>query len=400
MYRTGTNGNDVLTGTSADDFIYARSGDDKVYGKGGNDEIGGGAGKDKLFGGTGNDKVYGGAGDDEIGGDGGDDALWGGEDNDVLYGGKGNDVLGGGKGNDTFYSGAGNNTIYGGEGVDTAGYVGLKLSDLTVKQVDAHQFTITGKGFSDTVYGVEKVMIGDKTYNISDLVKTTPTDPGHPDPKPDVVEKTYGTLDARHSDDGSGTEMYFGDGNMLTNYNITTNKTDGVQVGLKVHEYRGADITPDSIDTNGVAHYTVDAGPSEYRADRGDVSFDFAALFNMNGDGKTTADYTTTLKVDIDPTDGVDYFIFNSQNLGPGNDVMVDSTMTAGWTNDDGFADFVLQNSGNFGFGFLKNTIETKTGQPWDYDGKFDIELSVTDGNGLVADTHIVIDMVDPLALI
>lgn len=416
MFTTGTNKSETFTGGSADDFIFAKGGHDKIYGNAGddtayggtgNDSVFGGAGDDTLGGGTGNDmlgggagadKIYGGEGADKVYGGDGNDTGYGGKGNDMLFGGAGDDTLGGGDGNDQLSGGAGNNTLYGGAGTDAAVYDGFKVSDLTVKQVDANQYTITGKGFSDTVFGIENVMIDGKSYLIGDLVKTTPGHPGDPDPKPDVVEKTFGTLDDRHTDGNDGTEMYFGDGNLPTNYNITTNKTDGVQVGLKVHEYKGADVSPDSIDADGTAHYTVDGGPSEFRADRGDVSFDFAALFDMNDDGKTSADYTTTLKVDIDPTAAVDYFVFNSENLGPGVNILVDDARTGGFGDDDGTALDVIQNSGNFGFNFFKTAIEAKTGMPWNYEGTFDIEFSVSDANGEVATTHIVIEMEDVVA--
>ena len=54
--------------------------------------------------------------------------------------------------------------------------------------------------------------------------------------------------------------MFFGDGNRPTNYNISVDTKEDVELGLKVHYRQGDDIIPTSIDADGTAHYTVPAG--------------------------------------------------------------------------------------------------------------------------------------------
>jgi hypothetical protein len=73
-------------------------------------------------------------------------------------------------------------------------------------------------------------------------------------------EHKIGTLD-QSSYDTKGTpsaaddEMYFGDGNLPTNYNISVDDKTHIELGLKIHYRQGNDITPTSVDADGTAHY-------------------------------------------------------------------------------------------------------------------------------------------------
>jgi hypothetical protein len=68
-------------------------------------------------------------------------------------------------------------------------------------------------------------------------------------------EHTIGTLDAS-SYDTHGTpstaddEMYFGDGNRPTNYNISVDDKTHIELGLKIHDRQGPDyLRPTSTPT-------------------------------------------------------------------------------------------------------------------------------------------------------
>ncbi len=92
--------------------------DDILFGGGGDDQMSGSAGHDTLDGGLGQDALQGGSGFDELFGADGDDLLFGGADRDVLYGGNGADTLNGGSGTDVLNGGSGADDLAGGAGDD------------------------------------------------------------------------------------------------------------------------------------------------------------------------------------------------------------------------------------------------------------------------------------------
>jgi Ca2+-binding RTX toxin-like protein len=112
--RGGT-ANDVLIGSPLANELSGGGGVDRLVGQGGDDVLNGGAGNDfgddpltlavveegGLFGGPGNDTLDGGPGDDLLEGGDGDDTLNGGAAQDLLNGGPGADVFFGGTGSDT-----------------------------------------------------------------------------------------------------------------------------------------------------------------------------------------------------------------------------------------------------------------------------------------------------------
>src|SRR4051812_25988763 len=78
-------------------------------------------------------------------------------------------------------------------------------------------------------------------------------------------EHTIGTLDSSSYDthgtpDTADDEMYFGDGNKPTNYNISVDDKTHIELGLKIHYRQGNDIIPTSVDSDGTAHYVVPDG--------------------------------------------------------------------------------------------------------------------------------------------
>src|SRR5829696_9049455 len=86
--------------------------------------------------------------------------------------------------------------------------------------------------------------------------------------------------------------MFFGDGNLPTNYNISVDDKTDIELGLKIHYRQGDDITPISVDSDGTAHYVVPDGPqvvdpahnvSTARADRAAWSFDFSVNTGLDG---------------------------------------------------------------------------------------------------------------------
>ncbi|MFP4125210.1 MAG: putative Ig domain-containing protein [Alphaproteobacteria bacterium] len=112
--QIGTPGDDVLIGTDGNDYISGGDGDDVIDGGAGDDTLHGDAGDDTIDGGPGHDNVY---------GDAGDDTLDGGDGSDLVHGGTGDDTLQGGDSADWGFD-----NLYGGFGADT--YVVNHLSDV------------------------------------------------------------------------------------------------------------------------------------------------------------------------------------------------------------------------------------------------------------------------------
>ncbi len=94
----------------------------------------------------------------------GPDSLQGGSGADTLSGLGGDDTIDGGAGNDTLIGGAGNDSIDGGGGTDTAtGY-----SASATISINTGHWVVTDGASVDTLTGVEKVVIGGKTYLLVD----------------------------------------------------------------------------------------------------------------------------------------------------------------------------------------------------------------------------------------
>ncbi|MCT4559256.1 MAG: type I secretion protein [Pelagimonas sp.] len=143
---TGGSGGDVLRGDAGDDRLHGGAGfdatggvvsvydmlglrydldgnlldaeDDDLMGGDGADTLAGSAGHDTLRGGAQDDLLSGGSGADHLMGDAGDDTLSGGSQADRLDGGSGHDSLEGGSGDDTLTGGAGADRLDGNSGDD------------------------------------------------------------------------------------------------------------------------------------------------------------------------------------------------------------------------------------------------------------------------------------------
>jgi len=225
--------------------------------------------------------------------------------------------------------------------------------------------------------------------------------------RPDYIDKVMsGTIDA--SGIKNGVELFVGDGNTVSGFNIVRHEGEGVEIALKAKVRGGADYNPVDTNSDGIVEYNVDSGAQS--ATRAKWSFDFAVATGLNApnQAKELGDYTFRAFVDVDPTAAVKYIVFQMQK-DPGN------AANTPWVrvNDDGSLDFtagfadeekdggvsnakISQNSVNFGFGFLFNNIDgdpaTDGIQPYDYGaGVFDIEFKVLDGAAVttLASNHI-----------
>jgi hypothetical protein len=206
-----------------------------------------------------------------------------------------------------------------------------------------------------------------------------------------------GTLD-QSSYDTHGTstttddEMYFGDGNRPTNYNISVDSKTGIELGLKIHYRQGDDILPTSIDADGTAHYVVPDGAqvvdpahnvSAANPNRAAWSFDFSVNTGLDGSTRTLDNFD--FRIIIASGDG-EKGVFDLQHLGPGNTPW--GTPAGGFGDEDGTNPQLSQNSVNLGFNFLKAIFGADT---LDAGETYDITLQAFNHGQIVAQVHDVI---------
>jgi hypothetical protein len=184
-------------------------------------------------------------------------------------------------------------------------------------------------------------------------------------PPPGLIkhdQHSIGTLDVS-SYDTHGTpstaddEMYFGDGNLPTNYNISVDTKADIELGLKIHYRQGDDIVPTSVDADGTAHYVVPDGTQvvdpahdvgSANPNRAAWNFDFSVNTGLDGSTKTLDDFD--FRIIIKSGDG-EQGVFDLQHLGPGNTPW--GTPAGGFADEDGSNPQLSQNSVNLGFGFM-----------------------------------------------
>jgi hypothetical protein len=200
-----------------------------------------------------------------------------------------------------------------------------------------------------------------------------------------------GTLDSSSYDTkGTATtaddEMYFGDGNKPTNYNITVDEKTNIELGLKIHYRTGDDITPTSVDSDGTANYVVPDGTqvvdpahnvSTAAPNRAAWNFDFSVNTGLDGSTQTLDDFD--FRIIITSGDG-EVGIFDMNHLSPG--VTPWGTPAGSFGDEDGTDPQLSQNSVNLGFNFFASIFGADR---LDAGETYDITLQAFDHGKIVA---------------
>lgn len=309
----------------------------------------------------------------------------------MLDGTDGNDNILGKSGNDTITGGHGNDSIDGGQGTDTAVYHG-SIDDYVISFLGNHN----GHGADDLRVSVSDTVNGRDGTDSLKAVEWLKFDDALVDLSSNVTHLSDHTLDASsYNANGPGTaddEMYFGDGDRPTHYNIAQINDQHIELGLKIHYRTGDDITPTSVDGDGTAHYVVPDGRqivdpahnvSTANPNRAAWNFDFSVNTGLDGSAKTLDDYD--FRIVISDDDG-NTKTFDLQHLGPGNTPWTDTPLTGGFADEDGSNPQLSQNSVNLGFNFLQAAF----GPDFDAAGeKYDIQLQAFDHqNHLLGSVH------------
>jgi hypothetical protein len=201
---------------------------------------------------------------------------------------------------------------------------------------------------------------------------------------------SFGTLDSSSYDtkgtpDSADDEMFFGDGNLPTHYNVVVDAGTNIELGLKIHYRQGDDILPTS-GTDGTLSYEVPAGTqvidpahgvSSDAPNRAAWNFDFSVNTGINDSTDTLDDFD--FRIIITSGDG-EQGIFDLQHLGSGNTPW--GTVAGGFADEDGSDPQLSQNSVNLGFGFLTAIFGDDA---LDADETYTIQLQAFDDGKLVA---------------
>lgn len=191
-----------------------------------------------------------------------------------------------------------------------------------------------------------------------------------------------------------GNEMYYGDGNTVTGFNIVRHEGAGIEIALKAKQRGGADYAA-TVDSDGVAVYHVPAGSQAGNAARSVWSFDYAVATGLNGADSSLDAYSFKAFLDIDPSKLNDYIVLDMKNaadgppFGNGFNPWILTNEPAGFGDDDGGKVNISQNSVNYGFAFIKDKIDGNPNQnglqPYTYtDGEFKIVFQALDAAGNV----------------
>lgn len=117
---------------------------------------------------------------------------------------------------------------------------------------------------------------------------------GREDGNDDSFVHRFGVVDANAIDPSHPGQMYFGNGNLATGYNIADNFKEHVEVALKVHARGGPDQTP-TFDGQGNPTYTEAAGLQT--PTRANWNFDFSADTALGGGNHTLNEFDFKITV-------------------------------------------------------------------------------------------------------
>ncbi len=193
--------------------------------------------------------------------------------------------------------------------------------------------------------------------------------------RPDYLDTTdNGLVDVLSRDPASPGNMYYGTGNPADDWTIVRHEGAQVELGLKV-KHRGGDEYAETGVVDGVIQYQVLTGASPANPTRAEWNFDFAAT-----DFSPDTDFTYTLELDIDPTEGENWMTLYSSAT------PLDSDLAGGVT---------FQNSTNIAFykNFIDIDATTPGIQPYAFgDGTFGVRFSAygaSSGGQLIARNQI-----------
>ncbi len=229
----------------------------------------------------------------------------------------------------------------------------------------------------------------------------------------DVVYIADGAVDPSATKLGAGSQLISGSGIPANHFGLAEQTDIGVELGLQVIYRQGPVVTTGDDYADGVLHFTVNDGPqstvngsSANVANRAAWSFEYSIATGLNGETTDLDDFTFNLLYDIDPTSGVSYRTLTLEPGGAGSSGHQWRDLGTGlvFINDDAGNANVTQNSENYAFAFFQAFLTSPYGATnaviptsinFDGPAQFDIVLEAHRSGQLLADNHIVIDVVE-----
>jgi hemolysin type calcium-binding protein len=313
----------------------------------------------------------------------------------TLTGTNGADRMLGGGGNDLITGGAGNDTINGGQGTDTAIFAG---------SYDDHAISWSSPQGRNG-HGADDLRI-----TVADTVGTNGTDQlSHvewlrfDDALVDVANNVVYFADAFvdiSAQDPPGFVIN-GSGIPADHYGIVQDADTGVELGLQIHYRQGPTVLHSDADGygDGVLHFQVNDGTqstangsSVDNPGRAAWNFDYSIATGLDGHTTDVSDFTFRMLIDVDPSAATNYRVLTMQpgGLDSANVHWVDQDNNIVIADDEGNAN-VAQNSENYAFGFIHDYLGTYN---YEAGAQFDIVLQAFDGPNLLAQNHIIVDVI------
>lgn len=335
----------------------------------------------------------------------GNDKVFGEDGNDTLFGGLGTDDLYGGTGTDWLSGGAGNDSLDGGKGFDTAVYAG-----------DMDDYVITAHNGNRGDAGNDKWTISDQIANRdgTDLLKDV-----------ELLKFNDGWLNLQTGDSaqwdfsvGNSVApsaqdtpgfLFAGSGIPASGFGIAYNDDAGVELGLQVIYRQGPVVASTDNYDDGVLHFTVNDGPQSTangsgsdHAGRAAWSFEYSVATGLDGETTDLDDFTFRLMYDTDTSAATSFRTLvleaetTPQAAGQSGYQWRDEGSGLVFIADDEGNANVTQNSENYAFSFFQTfmTGSYGTGNAFGGPATFDIILQAYDGSDLVAQNHIVVDVI------
>jgi hypothetical protein len=314
-----------------------------------------------------------------------------------LTGTANDDNLLGKAGNDSLRGGLGNDRIDGGRGVDTALFSG-NIEDYLISYkpqgqnghgADDRMVTVSGLDGYDILKNVEWLQFDDALYDVANGVSYY-----HDAVLDEAAQKP------------STNDMIAGSGIPADHFGIVRHEGEGIELGLKVHKRFDSPSEILESDPNNYAdgelHFTVDAGPGNPPTNtRAEWNFDFSIATGLNGASTDLDDFTFKLLYDVDKSVGTDFrtLVLEPGGLGSSGHQWRDQGTGFVFIADDAGNNNVTQNSENYGFNFIRPFIDDDPGTPgiqtYNFGAaEFDIILQAFKGSLLIAQNHIVVDVV------
>lgn len=205
-------------------------------------------------------------------------------------------------------------------------------------------------------------------------------------------------------------DVIFGSGNL--NGGFTVDEQDGVELGLRGKLRHNAAGNPENtFNSNNDVTYSFNKGVAPTQSSpTAEWSFEWSINSNVDGTGANLNQYTYSLQLDSDPSQGTNFGSFdpiNGANPGlTGNRVQWDHAIGNNSTGNGGGTSIPnstgspkVENFDSAGYSTLidDNNVAQNSWKPhWfipgfdpDVDGTYDIVLTASDGGGVVASTSI-----------